>query len=92
MESFGRALAVELAPVRVNGVGPGTVRTELWDGQPDVARDALFQKANQLLPVAHVGEASELAETYLYFMRSGFVTGSIAYVDGGAGAGVMAAY
>ena len=59
-------------------------------GLPDAARDALFQKANQLLPVAHVGEASELAETYLYFMRSGFVTGSIAYVDGGAG--VMAAY
>jgi NAD(P)-dependent dehydrogenase (short-subunit alcohol dehydrogenase family) len=76
--------------VRVNVVSPGTVRTELWDGLPDAARDALFQKANQLLPVAHVGEASELAETYLYFMRSSFVTGSIAYVDGGAG--VMAAY
>ncbi|MGA7781843.1 MAG: SDR family oxidoreductase [Paraburkholderia sp.] len=89
-ESFARALAVELAPVRVNVVSPGTVRTELWDGLPDAARDAMFQKANQLLPVAHAGEPSEVAETYLYFMRSGFVTGSIAYVDGGAG--VMSAY
>jgi NAD(P)-dependent dehydrogenase (short-subunit alcohol dehydrogenase family) len=30
IEALGRALAVELAPIRVNVVRPGMVRTELW--------------------------------------------------------------
>jgi len=31
MEGFTRAMAVELAPIRVNAVAPGVVRTNLWN-------------------------------------------------------------
>lgn len=38
MEGLTRALAVELAPVRVNIVSPGVVKTPLWREMPDEAR------------------------------------------------------
>ena len=83
MEALTRALAVELAPIRVNAVCPGTVRTELWSGMTESARETMYRDAAQRLPVGRVGEADELAETYLYLMREGFSTGQVIVVDGG---------
>jgi NAD(P)-dependent dehydrogenase (short-subunit alcohol dehydrogenase family) len=84
MEALTRALAVELAPIRVNAVCPGTVRTELWSGMAESARETMYRDVAQRLPVGHVGEADDLAETYLYLMREGFSTGQVLVVDGGA--------
>src|SRR6201988_5423086 len=36
-----RALAVELAPIRVNAVSPGVVRTNLWDNMQEQDREAM---------------------------------------------------
>ena len=36
-----------------------------------------------MLPVGRVGEADDLAETYLYLMRERFSTGTMIVVDGG---------
>ena len=84
MEALTRALAVELAPIRVNAVCPGTVRTELWSGMTESARETMYRDVAQRLPVGRVGEADDLAETYLYLMREGFSTGQVLVVDGGA--------
>ena len=84
MEALTRALAVELAPIRVNAVCPGTVRTELWSGMTESARETMYRDVAQRLPVGRVGEADDLAETYLYLMREGFSTGQMLVVDGGA--------
>ena len=84
MEALTRALAVELAPIRVNAVCPGTVRTELWSGMAQSARETMYRDAALRLPVGRVGEADDLAETYLYLMREGFSTGQVLVVDGGA--------
>ncbi len=84
MEALTRALAVELAPIRVNAVCPGTVRTELWSGMAESARETMYRDAALRLPVGRVGEADDLAETYLYLMREGFSTGQVIVVDGGA--------
>ena len=84
MEALTRALAVELAPIRVNAVCPGTVRTELWSGMAESARETMYRDAAQRLPVGRVGEADDLAETYIYLMREGFSTGQVLVVDGGA--------
>ena len=84
MEALTRALAVELAPIRVNAVCPGTVRTELWSGMAESARETMYRDVAQRLPVGRVGEADDLAETYLYLMREGFSTGQMLVVDGGA--------
>jgi NAD(P)-dependent dehydrogenase (short-subunit alcohol dehydrogenase family) len=86
-EALGRALSVELAPLRVNVVCPGTVRTELWDSFPESVREATFQHAQENLLVKHVGEAHEVAEAYLYLMRAGFTTGQVVVSDGGTSVG-----
>ncbi|WP_217555162.1 SDR family oxidoreductase [Streptomyces sp. GbtcB6] len=83
MESLTRALAVELAPVRVNVVSPGVVRTELWRELPEADREGLFRSSAESLPVGRVGEPADVAEAYLYLMRGGYSTGSVVVVDGG---------
>jgi NAD(P)-dependent dehydrogenase (short-subunit alcohol dehydrogenase family) len=83
MEGLTRALAVELAPVRVNIVSPGFVRTPLWRNLPEAEREALYAAAGERLLVGRVGEAEELAEAYLFLMRQGFATGQTFVVDGG---------
>ncbi|MFE2067999.1 SDR family oxidoreductase [Streptomyces sp. NPDC059467] len=83
MESLTRALAVELAPLRVNVVSPGVVRTELWRELPEADREGLFRSSAESLPVGRVGEPADVAEAYLYLMRGGYSTGSVVVVDGG---------
>lgn len=83
MESLTRALALELAPLRVNIVMPGVVRTELWRELDAEDRDALFESVAGSLPVGRIGEPADVAEAYLYLMRGGFSTGSTVVVDGG---------
>jgi NAD(P)-dependent dehydrogenase (short-subunit alcohol dehydrogenase family) len=84
MESLTRALALELAPVRVNVVSPGVVRTGLWRDLSQEDRDGLFTSTAASLPVGRVGEPADIAEAYLYLMRAGYSTGSVVVVDGGA--------
>ncbi|MFC8519505.1 SDR family oxidoreductase [Streptomyces sp. NPDC057257] len=83
MESLTRALALELAPVRVNVVSPGVVRTDLWRDLPEAEREALYASTAGSLPVGRVGEPADVAEAYLYLMRGGYSTGSVVVVDGG---------
>jgi len=84
MEGLTRALAVELAPIRVNIVCPFVVKTALWAGMTETDRATLYQRAAKRIPVGHVGEAEEIAEAYLYLMRQSYVTGQVVFVDGGA--------
>ena len=83
VEVLTRALAVELAPIRVNAVSPGVVRTELWDNMLEEVREAMYQVTGQVLPVGRVGEAHDLAQAFLYLMHEGFSTGQVIVVDGG---------
>ncbi|HEY3561989.1 MAG TPA: SDR family oxidoreductase [Kribbella sp.] len=76
-DSLVRALAVELAPLRVNAVKPGIVRTPLW-------RDALdYDETAGQLPVRRVGEPEDIAAAYAYLLNQPYATGSIVTVDGG---------
>ena len=83
MEGLTRALAVELAPVRVNIVSPGFVRTPLWDNIPVAEREGMYAAVGEKLPVGRVGEAADIAEAYVFLMRQGFATGQTIVVDGG---------
>ena len=84
MEALTRALAIELAPIRVNAVCPGVVRTELWSEMTESDRDAFYRNVAGSLPVGRVGEPEDIAQTYLYLMREGYSTGQVIVVDGGA--------
>ncbi|MEU6321359.1 SDR family oxidoreductase [Streptomyces sp. NPDC047009] len=83
MESLTRALALELAPIRVNAVSPGVVRTDVWRELPQDEQSGLFESSAASLPVGRVGEPADIAEAYLYLMRGGYSTGSVVVVDGG---------
>jgi len=84
MEALTRALAVELAPLRVNAVSPGLVATNLWQNMSEEDRQAMYEKAGKHLPVGRVGEARDVAAAYLFLMESAFATGQTHVVDGGA--------
>jgi NAD(P)-dependent dehydrogenase (short-subunit alcohol dehydrogenase family) len=83
IEALTRALAVELAPIRVNAVSPGIVRTNLWQNMSAPERERLYETVGNSLPVGRVGEASEIAQAYLFLMEEGFATGQTIVVDGG---------
>lgn len=83
MEGLTRALAIELAPTRVNLVSPGYVKTPIWNGIPEADREALFETLGAKLPVGHIAEPAEAALAYLYLMGSSFTTGQILITDGG---------
>jgi len=84
IEALTRALAVELAPIRVNAVCPGVVRTNLWQSMSADAREHLYESVGKSLLVGRVGEACEIARAYLFLMQAGYGTGQIVVLDGGA--------
>src|SRR5258708_27965177 len=84
LESLARALALELAPVRVNAVSPGVIDTPIRAAMPEAARKEMLAKTAAALPVGRVGMAEDIAQQIASFMTNGFATGSIVYIDGGA--------
>jgi len=84
VEHLTRALGIELAPIRVNAVCPGLIRTDVWNGIPEDRREEQFKKMTQRQPLPRIGEPEEAAEAYLHLMRAGYTTGQILRVDGGS--------
>jgi len=83
LESLARALALELAPVRVNAVSPGIIDTPIRAAMPEQARREMLAQTAAKLPVGRVGVGEDIARQILAFMTIGFETGSIVYLDGG---------
>ena len=75
------ALAVELAPIRVNAVAPGVVRTPLWDPMGNEDRQALYDQEAQRLPLGRIAEVEDVARAYLYLMEQTYGTGRVLTVD-----------
>lgn len=86
-----RVWALELGQfgITANAIGPGPIRTELFDkaNPPDAPRT---QKIIQSVPVKRVGTPEDVAHAVSYMLdeRSGFVTGQVLYVCGGMTVGV----
>lgn len=76
-------LALDLAPVRVNAVCPGTMDTGHWRKLDPTARAAFFGRLERQLPVGRVGEAADAAQAIRYLMGASYVTGTVLPVDGG---------
>ena len=77
-----QALAVELAPIRVNAVAPGIVDSGAWDPLGE-RKEAFMQGVAERVPARRVGTNDDLVEAVLYAMTSTFVTGTVLHVDGG---------
>lgn len=83
LEGLGRALAVELSPVRVNTISPGTIDGDLWQRRPAEVREAAFSGYARDALVGRPGTEDEVADTVLFLMGNRFITGSTLYPDGG---------
>jgi NAD(P)-dependent dehydrogenase (short-subunit alcohol dehydrogenase family) len=83
LEGLVRALAVELAPIRVNAVSPGWVDTPIWSFVAGDAKAATLQAMAERLPVGRVGQPGDIADAILFLMQNGFTTGSMLHVEGG---------
>ncbi|WP_028545101.1 SDR family oxidoreductase [Paenibacillus taiwanensis] len=84
IESLGKALAVELAPVRVNVISPGTIYTAFnWEGAAQEVRDQAYDAYTSMNLLGRVGQAAEAAHTVIYLMTNGYTTGSTLFPDGG---------
>ncbi|MEV7807944.1 SDR family oxidoreductase [Microbispora sp. NPDC088329] len=84
MESLTRALAVELAPIRVNAISPGVVRSPLWGRMDEADRERMYRETAAAVPTGRVGETDEVAQAYLFAMTQPFATGTVITVAGGA--------
>ncbi|HEY7230999.1 MAG TPA: SDR family oxidoreductase [Pseudolabrys sp.] len=84
LESLTKGLALELAPIRVNAVSPGTIDTPIRASMPEAARRDMLAKTAAALPVGRVGASEDIARQILTLMLVGFATGSVVYIDGGA--------
>lgn len=83
VEAFARALAVDLAPIRVNTIQPGFVDTPLLDGVLGSQRDEILAAVAKRLPVRHIGTPEEIADAVLFLMKNSYVTGITLTIDGG---------
>lgn len=79
-EALATAIAIELAPIRVNTVCPGFVDTE----PPTSGRVQYVKTLSPTLPLNRLGAASEIADAYLYLFANSYSTGTVVVVDGGA--------
>jgi len=83
MDGLTRAMAVELAPIRVNAVSAGVIKTNLWNSIPEADREGMYKSIGDALLVKRVGEAEDVALAFTYLMKQQFGTGQIITVDGG---------
>jgi NAD(P)-dependent dehydrogenase (short-subunit alcohol dehydrogenase family) len=83
LASIAAALAVELAPIRVNVVSPGWVDTPVWDAIAGADKRARLAAMAGRLPVGRVGQPDDIAKAFLALLHNGFITGTVLHVDGG---------
>ncbi len=83
VDAVTRGLAVELAPIRVNAVSPGTIDTGAYDALGDRKKAELFAARAATSPAGRVGRPEEIAEAVVFALGSTFLTGVSLGVDGG---------
>ncbi|GAB1260059.1 SDR family oxidoreductase [Aurantivibrio plasticivorans] len=82
VEAFTRALAPEVAPIRVNVVAPGIIDTTMYSWMGD-KKDEQLANLTQKFPAKRAGDPGEVASAIVFLMQNDYVTGSTIDVDGG---------
>jgi len=84
MDAFTRAMAVELAPIRVNNIAAGVIKTNLWNNLSEEDRNGFYKHLESTLLLKRVGEAEDIARAFVYLMKQPYTTGQSLVTDGGA--------
>jgi len=83
VEALTRALALELAPRRVNVVAPGIIDTAMFDRFGD-NKPAALEQIGKNVPLKRVGHADEVASAIIQTLTNTYMTGATLDVDGGS--------
>lgn len=83
IEGLARALAVELRPIRVNCLSPGTIDSDLWRNRDAAIREPVFDGWRALNLTGEVGTVDDAVGAALFLLDNGNMTGSTLYSDGG---------
>lgn len=83
VEALSRALAVELAPIRVNTIRPGFIDSSMWDFLDEKEREEMRQERRNSLPARRIGDIADIGEAAVFLMTSPYVTGAVLEVNGG---------
>ena len=84
MDAFTRAMAVELAPIRVNNIAAGVIKTNLWDNLSEEDRNGFYKYMEDASLLKRVGEPEDIAQAFLYLMKQPHTTGQSLVIDGGS--------
>jgi NAD(P)-dependent dehydrogenase (short-subunit alcohol dehydrogenase family) len=83
MPALTKALALELAPIRVNLIAPGFVDTGLSASLLGNQLDARREQLRATLPVGRVVEPADIAALAVHLMTNTAITGATYDIDGG---------
>ncbi|MBT5433420.1 MAG: SDR family oxidoreductase [Rhodospirillaceae bacterium] len=85
LDAFTIGIAKEVAPdgIRVCGIRPGLIKTEMWDNT--VGQEGIVAMGQRGVPWGRVGEVEEIANATLWMAspEASYVTGAILNVSGG---------
>ena len=87
IDGLTRCLAKELAArkVRVNGVAPGMIETDM----SEVVRNLAGDRLKEIIPLKRVGQPEEIASVVAFLAgdEASYLTGQVLRVDGGLSLG-----
>lgn len=83
LEGLARGLAIELHPIRVNCLSPGTTDSELWRNRPASQREPAYQSWRDLCVVGRPATVDEQAHAALFLLDNTNMTGNTLFCDGG---------
>jgi len=85
LDSFTLGIAKEVGQegIRVCGVRPGLIRTEIWDA--GMGQDEVVELGKTAVPIGRIGEVDDIATAVLWLAsgEAAYVTGAILNVSGG---------
>lgn len=83
VNGFTKALAKELGPsnIRVNGIAPGIIDTDMNKHLSDIEIDNL----KETIPLEKIGKPEQIAKAVTWLIEDEYTTGQIISIDGGWG-------
>ena len=82
-EVLAKAMALELAPIRVNVIRPGIVDTPMFGRMAGDRRDETIATLAKRIPLGRIATPEEIAHAIVFLMTNGYVTGTTLTIDGG---------